>query len=207
MRLGLQPGTLPGRVSVQGEPLVIDAPADVLAAQVADVVLRHAYESITTGRDAKTGGSKPDVLPRVADRPGRRSQFRGYATGQLGEDLERSPVQGTTGRARTTIQHPDAGRSVFLAAEAARGIHHTSVEGVARGKIEQAVRAFVEGAAGPEAEVVAAAEGAKRQLIPASVVKAIRAATGSAASVGRRFGVSASHVGRIRAGKARRDVT
>lgn len=150
VRLGLSPGKLPGGVTVQGEPLVIDAPADVLVAEVSQTVLKHAHDSIKSGRDAKTGGSKPAVTPRVARQQGRRSQFRGYNTGELAEDLERSPVQGSTAKARATIQHPDPGRAVFLADEMTKGTHHTSTEGVARDKIETTVQAFAERALGGE---------------------------------------------------------
>ncbi|MCB9756267.1 MAG: hypothetical protein H6713_40625 [Myxococcales bacterium] len=155
LRIGLSSGRVrherdgaTGNVTVVGEPLEIDVPADILVAQVAGALLQHSHESITTGRDARSGGAKPPIKPRTRSRPGRRSQHRGYATGELADDLERQSVTGDTQRATTVIQHPDRGRAIFLASEAAKGVHHVSVEGKARQVIESTVNAFLEESAG-----------------------------------------------------------
>lgn len=151
--VGLPPGKRGKNIKITGDVLALDIQADELAAAVGDKQLAYYHQSITSGIDVRTGGTKPQVTARTAALPGRRSQYRGYRSGELADDMERRTVSGDNGKAKTTITHPEASRQVFLSREYRNNIQHIGIEGVARQKLEDNVLEFVAEGVGPSVKI------------------------------------------------------
>ena len=132
------------RVSFKGGAVAADLDARRLTDATSDAVLKHTRKTIEDAVDPATGTKKTPLKARSANEPGRLGD-RGWRTGFLADNFQRTAVRGSSTRARTLIEPPRE-REVFLRAEARRGIGYVTNEGDAAQVIEDAAADFARGA-------------------------------------------------------------
>lgn len=133
----------------------IDLDPTILVDRMSEALLRHLRESLLTGERPDGAGEQAPLSARAAAIPGRQSQFRGYRTGVLADELHRSAIK-SDGRTASCTVAPPPSRNAYLAGERRRGRALLTLKGAAGEAVAAAARAAV-------AEMVSGDEVAKNR--------------------------------------------
>ena len=133
----------------------VDLDAATIVDRMSEALLRHLRESLLTGERPDGAGEQAPLSARAAAIPGRQSQFRGYRTGVLADELHRSAIK-SDGRTASCTVAPPPSRNAYLAGERRRGRELLTLRGAAGAAVAAAARAAV-------AEMVSGDEVAKNR--------------------------------------------
>lgn len=133
----------------------VDLDAATIVDRMSEALLRHLRESLLTGERPDGAGEQAPLSARAAAIPGRQSQFRGYRTGVLADELHRSAIK-SDGRTASCTVAPPPSRNAYLAGERRRGRALLTLKGAAGEAVAAAARAAV-------AEMVSGDEVAKNR--------------------------------------------
>jgi len=117
----------------------VDLDAGVLVDRMSQALLRHTRGAIIAGERPDGGGEQAPLSARALAAPDRQSDNRGYRSGELADDLFRTPIESTGQEASCRILPPRS-RNAYVGRERKLGRELLTVRGAAGAAVEAAAR-------------------------------------------------------------------
>lgn len=140
-------------ISIVAVAKTINVTADTIVDVVSHGLLVYWRNTILSGTKPDGSGDQVPLsqatIAQTGD-GGRLTPYRGAASGAMADNLRRSPVSGTTTRAKCTITTP-TNRNAFVAQQAAKGIRFIKLGGEADEVIRLAVQQWLDAALADQA--------------------------------------------------------
>ncbi len=126
-------------VRVVSAGLAVDLDAAILVDRMSAAHLRHTRAAIIAGERPDGGGEQAPLSARALAAPNRQSDNRGYRSGELADELFRTPIESTGQEASCRILPPRS-RNAYVGKERKLGRELLTVRGAAGAAVEAAAR-------------------------------------------------------------------